>query len=228
MLNKMNPLVSGVRHLSLAPSLLQAKNIEVPKKPATPWVNYFRTQMPEFKKSNPNLAVPEIMRKISVAWGQVSEQEKSKLQAMYLKEKEMYQRKLAKVPEDVLANAKASKDRKKASKQKESAANELKALYEKTKKPSRNVSAYLFFAQDKRSQLPANMTPTEKMKKLGLDWSNASESVRRQYEQKASQDLARYQRDLEAWQKKIEKDGTEQIISELQQKVSELKKRARN
>jgi len=228
-LTKMNPLVSGVRHLSLAPSLLQAKNIEeVPKRPVSPWLNYFKTQLPEYKKSNPNLAVPELMRKISAAWGQVSEQEKSKLQAMYLKEKELYQRKLAKVPEEVLANAKASKDRKKASKQKVSAVNELKALYEKTKKPSRNISAYLFFVNDKRSQLPANMTPQENMKKLGLAWSNASESVRRQYEQKASQDLARYQRDLEAWQKKIETDGTKQIIIELQQKVSELNKRARN
>merc|ERR1712112_174546 len=166
-------------------------------------------------------------KKISVAWSQVSEQEKNKLQDMYVKEREMYQKKLAKVPEDVMQHAKASKDRKKASKLKTSADNELKALYEKTKKPTRNLSAYLIYANEKRSQLPANMTPTQKIKKLAADWNNATESVRNQFEQKASQDLARYQKEMEAWQKKLEKDGTGQIISELQQRVSELKKRAK-
>lgn len=227
MLNKMNPLVSGVRHLSLAPALLQAKSVEVPKKPSTPWNNFFKTQLPEFKKSDPNLTVPQLMKKISVAWSQVSEQEKNKLQDLYLKERESYQRKLAKVPEDVMQHAKASKDRKKASKLKTSADNELKALYEKTKKPTRNLSAYLFYANDKRPQLPANLTPTQKIKKLAADWNNASESVRNQYEQKASKDLERYQKEMSAWQTKLEKDGTDQIISELQQKVSELKKRAK-
>merc|ERR1712113_403764 len=111
-------------------------------------------------------------------------------------------------------HAKASKDRKKASKLKTSADNELKALYEKTKKPTRNLSAYLLYANDKRS-------------KLAADWNNASESVRNQYEQKASKDLERYQKEMSAWQTKLEKDGTDQIISELQQKVSELKKRAK-
>merc|ERR1711973_741266 len=125
-------------------------------------------QLPEFKKSDPNLTVPQLMKKISVAWSQVSEQEKNKLQDLYLKERESYQRKLAKVPEDVMLHAKASKDRKKASK-----------------------------------------------------------SVRNQYEQKASKDLERYQKEMSAWQTKLEKDGTDQIISELQQRVSELKKRAK-
>ena len=60
------PFMTSLRQISLSPSALKASPIveEIPKKPSTPWVNYFTSKLPEFKKNNPNMRQPDIMRKI--------------------------------------------------------------------------------------------------------------------------------------------------------------------
>ena len=92
-LYRMTPLVTGIRQLSITPVSMKAVT-EMPKRPATPWASFYAAQVPQYKKSYPNLAVPELMKKISEAWGQVSASEKEKMKQAYEKEKEIYNQKL--------------------------------------------------------------------------------------------------------------------------------------
>merc|ERR1712073_44304 len=116
------PFMTSLRQISLSPSVLRtATGEEIPKKPATPWVQYFTAKLPEVKRNNPNMRQPDIMRKISQSWGQVSEQEKQRFQFIYDKEREIYQQKIAALSENVISSEKAIKAQKKASKQKKSA-----------------------------------------------------------------------------------------------------------
>merc|ERR1712079_523750 len=133
---------------------------EIPKKPATPWVQYFTAKL------------PDIMRKISQSWGQVSEEEKQRFQFIYDKEREIYQQKIAALSENVISSEKAIKAQKKASKQKKSAADELKQLFEETNKPKKALNGYLLYANDIRPKLPISMSAQEMLKKIGNDWQN--------------------------------------------------------
>ena len=90
------------------------------------------------------------MKKISQGWKEVSDEEKKKLQFIYEKEKEVYSQKMAKVPDAVLSSAKAVKATKKVDKEKRSVKEELKMILEETKKPKRNLSAYLMYCNDVR------------------------------------------------------------------------------
>ena len=80
------------------------------------------------------------------------------------------------------------KSTKRADKSKKSAADELKALLKATNKPSRNLSAYLLFSNDRRQQLPDSMSAQEKLKKLGADWNNAPDSVKQKYNELSAKD----------------------------------------
>ena len=63
-LYRMTPLVSGMRHLSVSSSMTAAASQEMPKRPASPFASFYKSQIGSYKKSYPNLAIPDLMRKI--------------------------------------------------------------------------------------------------------------------------------------------------------------------
>lgn len=222
------PFMTSLRQISVSPSVLKSTPaIEMPKKPSTPWVQYFQAKMPEFKKNYPDMRQPDVMRKISESWAQVNEKEKEKFQFIYAKQKEIYQQKIAKLSEDVISSNKATKAQKRVTKSKKSAADELKQLLEETKKPKKPLTAYLLFSMDCRPKLPNTMSSQEKLKKIGNDWQNASDSVKDDYLAKQKANLDRFQTDLTAWNLRVEKMGYADKIAALQAKVSMLKKKSK-
>lgn len=167
------PFMTSLRQISLSPSGFKsspaAAGQEIPKKPSSPWVQYFQAKMPEFKRNYPDMRQPDVMRKIrhvekeselsnncftfnifSESWSQVSDKEKEKFKFIYEKEKEIYQQKIASLSDDVISSNKATKAKKRATKSKKSAEDELKQLFEETDKPKKPLNAYLLFAIDSR------------------------------------------------------------------------------
>ena len=55
-------LVSN-RHFSAAPA-----PVEIPKKPNTPWVSFFKANLPEYRKNNPGAKVSDLMSKMGEEW----------------------------------------------------------------------------------------------------------------------------------------------------------------
>ena len=52
--------------------------LEIPKKPNTPWVNFFKDSLPEYRKKNPGAKVSDLMPKISEEWKNLPAQKKVK------------------------------------------------------------------------------------------------------------------------------------------------------
>ena len=51
------------RQFSAAPS-----PAEIPKRPNTPWVMFFKANLPEYRKKHPGVKVSDLMSKISEEW----------------------------------------------------------------------------------------------------------------------------------------------------------------
>merc|ERR1719435_887457 len=92
-------LVVGVRGLAVATP-------QVPKKPNTPWLNFYMTNLPKYKKSHPEVKTPQLMKLISKEWKGVPEATKAPMVALYEKEKAKYQQEMDRLPVDVVENIK--------------------------------------------------------------------------------------------------------------------------
>ena len=81
---EMRGLVRGLRQLTMNPTSLpgnlnvnlagaklhfsSASPAEIPKKPITPWISFFKTNLPEYKKKHPGVKVSDLMSKMSEEW----------------------------------------------------------------------------------------------------------------------------------------------------------------
>jgi len=230
LLPKLNPFMVNIRQFSVSSCFLKTSPAqgEIPKRPSTPWTSYYTAKFPNVKEKNPTLPTSEIMRMISGNWKKVPDDEKDRLQKIYLEQLKSYQLKLEQLPQGVLERAKElkkeKKDMKKERKEKKSlelqmkqekkerqeAANELRKLEEG--KPKRNLSAYLLYSQDRRPQLADSMKSAEKMRVVANEWNGLRADLREKYEKKAVMDKERYTRELEAWKEKAAAGTEEQIV----------------
>ena len=68
----MNPTsLPGNLNVNLAGAKLQFSSTspaEIPKKPITPWISFFKTNLPEYKKKHPGVKVSDLMSKMSEEW----------------------------------------------------------------------------------------------------------------------------------------------------------------
>lgn len=112
-------LVAGVRGLTVATS-------QVPKKPNTPWLNFYMVNLPKYKKFHPEVKTGQLMKLISEEWKGVPEATKAPMVAIYEKEKAKYQQEMDRLPVDVVENIKEQRSATRAIKTSKSASSELK------------------------------------------------------------------------------------------------------
>ena len=74
-----------------------------------------------------------------------------------------------------------------------------------------------------RQRLPDSLKGSETIKIIAQAWNELSEDARNQYEKKAAKDRERYKLEMERWQAKIKKDGSDEQISELKKLKSKKK-----
>jgi len=218
----------NIRQFSISSCLLKSSGeVEIPKRPLTPWSSYYASNFPEVKARNPTLRSAEIMRILSGNWKGVSEMEKGRLQDIYMEEKKKYRAKLDNLPEEVIKKAKEEKKEEKKektlNKKSAAAASDLLKVYEELNKPKKNRSAYIYFSVDKRSSLPESMKAADKIKAIAKAWNDLPENARNKYEAKAAKDKERYKQEMAVWKAKIKQDGSAQQISELKKLKSKKK-----
>ena len=196
---------SSFRQLSLSSQILAEKvgKVELPKKPRTPWINFFVKNHPVFKKSYPTLTSPELMSKISKEWAIVPDKSKSKMKELYRKEKEVYMAEMTEVPQEQL----------KASKSVKSAKRGLKKLLTAHDKPKRPLSSYLLYSEERRPSLSTTLSPSEKVKLMAEEWRQASKQTKAVYENKYIKLVAKYKEDLDQWSMKMDEEGVNKEIS---------------
>ena len=227
-------LSSSFRHLSLSPNILadKAVTVELPKKPRTPWINFYTKNFPVFKKSFPTLTNPELMHKISKEWANVPNADKSKLQEFYKKEKEAY---MAEVPHEQIDNIKAPKklnQMKKENKDIEKqtrvsmklAKSELQNLLTSLDKPKRPLSSFLLYSMEKRPTLSTTLSSSEKMKLMGEEWRQAGKQTKAVYEKKNTELVENYKVDMDRWSMKMQEEGMDEEIAMAQMRLAKAKK----
>jgi len=197
------------RHLSVSTSVQQPQKAitEIPKRPPTPWITYYTKHFPAFKKSYPSSNNPELMKKINNEWGKLAQNEKEKMQKVYLNEMAVYKKKMEKVPQQMLDEMKAAKVAKQEEKKSRKAKKETKDFLNSLNKPKRPLNAYLLYTQDRRPQLPSTMTSADKLVKMGKEWKEANKQLKDFYEKKQVELAKKYEKDLERWNMKMQKDG---------------------
>ena len=63
LLPKLTPYMCNIRQFSITSCFLKSSaEVEIPKRPPTPWSSYYATNYPDVKARNPTLGSPAIMR----------------------------------------------------------------------------------------------------------------------------------------------------------------------
>ena len=63
LLPRLTPYMYNIRQFSISSCLLKSSGeVEIPKRPLTPWSSYYASNFPEVKARNPTLRSAEIMR----------------------------------------------------------------------------------------------------------------------------------------------------------------------
>jgi len=218
-------LSNSFRSLSISPSLYQKSSRDgIPKQPPTPWLTYYVKSFPSYKKKFPELDAPGLAKVISTEWAKVPEVQKSRLQTLYQKEKKNYSARLAQVPQDQMDKFKASSKIKQLEKKKKLADEDLKRFLERMKKPKQPLSSYMLYCEARRPNLPDNLSPTEKVKKISMEWNGLDGQTKAVFEEKNKEMMAKYNNNLEKWNKKMDKEDRDVEIELLKKKVMQIRK----
>jgi len=223
-------LASSFRQLSVSPSMML--QLDMPKKPMTPWITYYTKNFAAIKKSLPTVPTAQLMKKLSEDFKRMPEQEKAEMQQVYQKQMEMYSVKLAKVPQDVLDKMKSLKKAKRAMKAgsqgKTEALAELRSLQESLEKPKKPANPYIMFMNDRRSNMSSSgLIPAEQTKQLAKEWSQAGTAVKEKYDKAFAKLSAKYKKDLEKWNTEMNENGKIEELNAAQMKLTKAKRNVR-
>merc|ERR1719456_444880 len=158
-----------------------------------------------------------VTKHLSARWNALSEEEKAPFNAKASKEMEKYKKKMAAY----------KKTRKYAEFQ---AAKKAKAIAKKPKdknKPKRAMSAYMFFSNDMRPKVQAELGTTDfgpVAKKISDMWQNLDASQKAKYEAKNEKAKDKYAKQLAKYKKSKQFADYQAQVAEWKQKVKEQKK----
>eukprot|EP00092_Neocalanus_flemingeri_P015179 GFUD01016396.1.p1 GENE.GFUD01016396.1~~GFUD01016396.1.p1 ORF type:complete len:189 (+),score=65.62 GFUD01016396.1:79-567(+) len=133
---------------------------------------------------------------------------------------------MAKVPKELIENAKAVKKTKKNEKQNTQEKKKLKDLLASLNKPKRPISPYLLFCQDIKPRLSTDLSGTDRARKMGVEWNQADTKTKELFEKKSEELVLKYEKELESWNRKMHEEGRNEEIAMAQSKVAKMRKTA--
>ncbi|KNC82835.1 hypothetical protein SARC_04882 [Sphaeroforma arctica JP610] len=165
---------------------LNGDDLAKPKKPGSAYTLFVVERRPNYILENPDVKNTDVFKGLGAEWKELSDAEKQAysdripgLNAQYEEDMKYYV--------EHRSAAQAAKD---------DAPKVKRGVSKKAKKdpnmPKRALSAYLFFSNDMRPTLPADLKITEKAVKLGQMWKLTDEYQRQKYVELASKDKIRY------------------------------------
>ena len=174
------------------------KDENKPKRGKSAYILFVTQKRGEVKEKYPELDNTAAMKQLGIMWKEASDAEKAPFEAMAKKDKIRYEK------EKETAAAAASKDAPPASAPETETVGKSKKKSKKDKdenKPKRGKSSYLFFCDDKRSQLKEKnpeLSMPEMSKQLGIMWKEASDAEKAPFEAMAKKDKIRYEKEKES------------------------------
>ncbi|CAG4951614.1 unnamed protein product [Colias eurytheme] len=186
--------------------------IEKPKRPLTPFFKFMAQMRPALLAKNPSISSKEAISWTSKHWQQLDSETKSQMTKEYEKDledykkiKELYQ---ASLTEEQKEDIRKMKEEMALAKEKRKLKQEHKELG-RPKKPMSSYILYMMSRNDKSSESRDFKTHQQKVK---ADWVKLTESERNKFEKQAADLMAKYRKDLEAWELKMISIGRSDLV----------------
>jgi len=164
-----------------------------PKGRMTAYAYFVQTCRDEHKKKHPNenVVFAEFSKKCAERWKMMNDKEKQRFQALAEKDKKRYDNEMRDyVPPKNAKKRKRTKD---------------------PNAPKRALSAFFWFCNDERPKVRAEQPESsvgDIAKELGKRWGVVTPEQKKKYEQLATKDKARYEKESTAYKKKAKTSTT--------------------
>jgi len=175
----------------------QRKDPNKPKGVKSAYIFFVEKQRAEHEKNGEQISFAELSKKCGVLWADMDDEDKAPFVKHSEKDRKRYQNEMKDyVPQqnsDSDSDDDGGQQKKKKKKVKDPNA------------PKRPISAYFFFAADKRPEIRAKYpgcTVTEVASKIGAKWRDLDDEDKQPYEEQAAKDKDRYLRECTAYNKR--------------------------
>lgn len=196
---------------------------QAPKRPPSGFIMFVSDARKAVLKENPALTPTEVIKTVAGKWKAADEVTKNKYAALsrelferYEKEKAAYASKLTEQQKQALAELTLDKKLKLTKRRLSDKLRELE-------KPKGARSAYVLFSTEMRKRIQEK-TPKEIMTRLGAMWRQLPDEKKQLYVQQADQDRLRYDREMQAWSQRLEKEGQSDVLNDLRHDIREIRK----
>merc|ERR1719204_2512815 len=174
------------------------KDPNCPKRPLSAYMLWMASVREEVAEQHPNYSITDVAKKLGKMWKSVTDKEKeqyisqaSALKAAYVKKMEKYK-----------ASSSYAKHQKALAEYKAKA--QRKPFKKDPNAPKRPLSGYMIFVNAVRDKVVndnPDMKVTDVLREIGGMWRDLSESDKQFYQAKAVKLKAKYEMELEAYQK---------------------------
>jgi hypothetical protein len=164
--------------------------VKKPKGARNPYVFFSIEKRKEL--ADEDLDFNQMAGRISKEWKKVSEKGKRKYEKLAEKDRARYEKDMEKFREEHPDQEDAKKTKRKRKKEGE---------------PKNPRNSYIFFSNEERSKVKADnpdMAPKDVMKELGKRWNDLSDKQKGKYDELATKDRKRYEKEMKTWRKSQE------------------------
>jgi len=174
----------------------QRKDPNKPKGVKSAYIFFVEKQRAEHEKNGEQISFAELSKKCGVLWADMDDEDKAPFVKHSEKDRKRYQNEMKDYvpPQDSGSDSDDDGGQQKKKKKKVKDPNA----------PKRPITAYFFFAADKRPEIRAQhpeYTITEVASQIGQKWRCLDDEDKQPYEEKAAKDKDRYLRELTAYNK---------------------------
>lgn len=195
------------------------KDLNIPQKPKRPLTGYFKyiqERRADLIREHPEWKVTDIAKKCASDWNNMDTDTKLKYQTQYKKEMEEYGKKCVEYGKSLTVEQKEGLKMYKTAVKKDKVTREKRKKSRDNLKPKRSPGPYLLYVME---QVRITNKPfIQVLKDLKGVWAQLPESDKATYIQKAAKAKEAYDKELEAWEKKMIESGNTDIV-----RVSTLK-----
>lgn len=194
-----------------------------PKRPPSGFILFAADARKAVLKENPALTPTEVIKTVAGKWKTVDEVTKNKYAALsrerfeqYEKQKAAYTSILTEQQKEALAEVRLDKKLKVTKRR-------LNDKLKELDRPKGARSAYVLFSTEMRKKLQ-DKPAKEIMAQLGAMWKQLPEEKKQPYLRQADQDKLRYEEEMKAWSKRLEKEGQSDVLNDLRQDIREIRR----
>lgn len=185
--------------------------LDKPKRPLTPFFKFMTQMRPALLAKNPGISSKEAISWTSKHWQELDLETKNQMAKEYEKDLEdykkiklMYESSLTDKQKEEIQKLKEEMAAKKEKRQ-------LKAELKELGRPKKPMSSYFLYVQS-RSDSIKGVNIKEYQLKAKADWVKLTSAERTKFDKQAQELMAKYQKDLEAWELKMISLGRHDVV----------------